>query len=92
MSSGKRSWGDTKTRPSYFSPQRSNTLNIQWLSANIPMQLIIKNHFQILSNRIKPLLPNLISKNQGGFVPSRHIMDNILIVQEALHSSLARKE
>ena len=47
---------------------------------------------RILENRIKVLLPEIISENQGGFVPKRQILDNILIVQEALHSSLMKKK
>eukprot|EP00253_Pinus_taeda_P004331 PITA_04331 len=47
---------------------------------------------KILATRLKPLLPSLISENQGGFMPNRHITDSILLVQEAIHSSLSRKE
>eukprot|EP00253_Pinus_taeda_P029738 PITA_29738 len=47
---------------------------------------------KILATRLKPLLPSLISENQGGFLPNRHITDSILLVQEAIHSSLSRKE
>ena len=47
---------------------------------------------KILANRIKPLLPNLISENQGGFVPCRKIVDNIMVVQESIHSILAKKK
>lgn len=38
------------------------------------------------------MLPKIISENQGGFVPKIQILDNILIVQEVLHSSLLKKE
>lgn len=34
---------------------------------------------KILGNCLNPLLLNLISKNQGGFVPNRKIIDNIMI-------------
>eukprot|EP00253_Pinus_taeda_P036022 PITA_36022 len=44
------------------------------------------------ATRLKPLLPSVISENQGGFLPNRHISDYILLVQEAIHSSLTRKE
>ena len=47
---------------------------------------------KIIATRLKPLLPSLISENQGGFLPNRHITDSILLVQEAIHSSLSRKE
>jgi len=45
-----------------------------------------------MANRIKPLLDKLISNAQGGFVKGRHILDNIIQVQEAIHSSKQRKE
>eukprot|EP00253_Pinus_taeda_P006538 PITA_06538 len=47
---------------------------------------------KLLANRIKPLLQKLISPAQGGFVKGRHILDNVIQVQEALHSSHTRKE
>jgi hypothetical protein len=47
---------------------------------------------KLLANRIKPLLQKLISPAQGGFVKGRHILDNVIQVQEALHSSHSRKE
>lgn len=40
---------------------------------------------KIPANRIKPLLSNLIFENQRGFMPSRYILDNIILVQEAIH-------
>jgi len=45
-----------------------------------------------LANRLKKLLPTLISENQGGFVPKRQITDNVILVQEAIHSSVHRNE
>jgi len=47
---------------------------------------------KIMANRIKPLLDKLISNAQGGFIKGRHILDNIIQVQEAIHSSKQRKE
>ena len=47
---------------------------------------------KLLANRIKPLLDKLISPSQGGFIKGRHILDNIILVQEAMHSSFQRKE
>eukprot|EP00253_Pinus_taeda_P010548 PITA_10548 len=47
---------------------------------------------KIIANRLKILLPFLISENQGGFVPKRQIIDNIILIQEAIHSSLAKGE
>jgi hypothetical protein len=47
---------------------------------------------KLLANRIKPLLENLISPMQGGFVKGRHILDNVIQVQEAMHSSHQQQE
>lgn len=71
-----------ENRPSSFSRFRPISL------CNSAYKIITK----ILSSRLKPLLPSLISENQGGFLANRHISDSILLVQEAIHSSLNRKE
>ena len=34
----------------------------------------------------------LITKPQGGFVGGRQILDNIIVVQEAIHTSLGKKQ
>ena len=47
---------------------------------------------KLLANRIKPLLGKLISDSQGGFIKGRHILDNVIQVQEAMHSNNLRKE
>eukprot|EP00253_Pinus_taeda_P028479 PITA_28479 len=47
---------------------------------------------KIIATRLKPLLPSLISENQGGFLSNRQIHDSIILVQEAIHSSLSRQE
>jgi hypothetical protein len=47
---------------------------------------------KIIATRIKNILPTIIPENQGGFVKGRHIMDNIIFVQEALHSSIQCKD
>eukprot|EP00253_Pinus_taeda_P033856 PITA_33856 len=47
---------------------------------------------KLLANRIKPLLKRLISNPQGGFLKGRHILNNVIQVQETIHSSKQRKE
>ena len=46
---------------------------------------------KILANRLKPLLPKVISEEQTGFVLGRSILDGILINQEAIHLASKRK-
>lgn len=55
---------------------------------NISYKLITK----IIANCLKKILPIIIPKNQGGFIKGRKILDNIVLVQEAIHSSCYRKE
>ena len=43
---------------------------------------------KLLENKLNPLLGQLISPTQGGFVKGRHILDNVILVQESIHSSL----
>jgi len=55
---------------------------------NIGYKIITK----VITNRIKGILPSIIPENQGGFVQGRHLADNFILVQEAIHSSQLRKE
>ena len=41
---------------------------------------------------MKKIMGNLISGTHGGFVVKRQILDNIIIVQEAIHSSMEHKQ
>ncbi|XP_021729754.1 uncharacterized protein LOC110696708 [Chenopodium quinoa] len=45
----------------------------------------LNDEYLVIINRLKPLLPTLISPTQCSFVPQRQITDNIIIVQEMLH-------
>ena len=47
---------------------------------------------KLLANIFKLLLGKLISPLQGGFIKGRHLVDNVIQVQESLHSSFLRKE
>jgi len=71
-----------ENRPTSFSRFRPISL------CNSSYKILTK----ILASRLKPLLPSLISENQGGFLANRKISNSILLVQEAIHSSQSRKE
>ncbi|KAL5773508.1 hypothetical protein ACOSP7_013099 [Xanthoceras sorbifolium] len=40
---------------------------------------------KVIIQRLRPLLPLLVSPNQVAFIPGRHIQDNVVIAQEVLH-------
>lgn len=46
---------------------------------------------KVLANRLKPLLPKLITEEQSAFVAGRQIQDNVLVVQEIIHQLRTRK-
>ena len=53
---------------------------------------IYKIFSKVLANRLKAIMPKLISEEQTGFVPGRSILDGILIIQETIHSAAINKE
>lgn len=49
---------------------------------NVSNKIIVK----VITNRLKQIMPRMISDNQSAFVAGKHIQDNILVVHEVLHS------
>ena len=54
---------------------------------NVVYKIITK----IIANRLKKVLPNLISNEQSAFIPGRRIADNILLAHELVHCYDSRK-
>lgn len=46
---------------------------------------------KVIVNRLKPIMPMLVTENQSSFVRGRHITDNVITAQEAMHSMRIRK-
>eukprot|EP00253_Pinus_taeda_P014609 PITA_14609 len=54
--------------------------------------VIYKIISKVIANRLKTILPGIISEAQSGYVEDRQILDNILLAQEMIHSLHSRKE
>lgn len=46
---------------------------------------------KLLVNRLKVILPEVISENQSAFVPSRNITDNVIIDFKIIHAMKNKK-
>lgn len=47
---------------------------------------------KVLANCLKQIRPSIISKNHSAFLPSRLIIDNIIVTHEAFHSMKTRQK
>ena len=45
-----------------------------------------------MENRLKNILHKVISQNQGGFIKGGNILDNVILIQEMIHSRKEWKE
>jgi hypothetical protein len=54
---------------------------------NVVYKIISK----VIANRLKPLLPTLLSQEQAGFVEGRQIMDNTIHAHELIHTLKLQK-
>ncbi|CAL1384036.1 unnamed protein product [Linum trigynum] len=69
---------DHPETPAHFRPISLN---------NVALKAITK----AMANRLKPLMPKLVAPTQSGFIKGRQTNDNILLLQETLHSLRNRK-
>eukprot|EP00253_Pinus_taeda_P001418 PITA_01418 len=69
--------------------------NAQTLEKYRPIALcnvIYKVISKVVANRLKPLLPTIISGEQSGYVEGRQILDNIIQAHEVVHLLTSKKK
>ena len=67
-------------------PKEVGADNLEKFIPIVLCNVIYKIISKVITNRLKPLLPNLISPEQSQFVEGRHILDGFILVHEAIHS------
>lgn len=55
------------------------------------MQYITKNLLRLLANRVRVILPKIVSPFQNAFIPNKGIHDNSLVAHEILSSFFQKK-
>ncbi|KAL8118342.1 hypothetical protein AgCh_016030 [Apium graveolens] len=66
-------------------PKKENADAMKDLRHIALCNILYKVIAKVLANRLKDILPDIITENQSAFVPGRNISDNVLVAFELLH-------
>lgn len=67
-------------------PKEEDSIKLDKFRPIALCNVIYKVISKVIANRLKPLLPMLISPEQSGYVEGRQIMDGIILLHEIIHT------
>jgi hypothetical protein len=67
-------------------PKKANSMRVSNYRPISLCNVLYKILLKVLANRLKTILPNIISCNQSAFISGRLISYNILVAYETLHT------
>eukprot|EP00253_Pinus_taeda_P006320 PITA_06320 len=73
-------------------PKQENAMTPDRFRAIALCNVVYKIISKIIANRLKPLLPTLVSEEQIGYVEGRQILSNIIQAHEVIHSLKSNKK
>lgn len=72
-------------------PKQDNAQTLERYRPIALCNVVYKIISKVVTNRLKPLLPTLISREQTGYVEGRQILDNIIQAHKVVHSLTSNK-
>ena len=73
-------------------PKKENAMTPDGFRPIALCNVVYKIISKVVANRLKPLLPSLISEEQIGYVERRQILNNIIQAHEVVHSLKSNKQ
>lgn len=83
--------GDLNSTNVVLIPKKENDSIMRDLRPIVLCNVLYRIIAKVLANRLRKVLPSLISENQSAFIQNRGITDNVLIAFEMIHHMSRKK-